>query len=62
VRLQKGAIGRLFVDVTLVDVELALRQKTSGVPAGRSSGLPEEGRLGHGLILDRTGENELRGG
>jgi hypothetical protein len=50
VRLQERAVRRILVDVAFLDVNLVLRQKTSGVPAGRSGGLPEEQRL-HPNIL-----------
>jgi 7-carboxy-7-deazaguanine synthase len=51
VPLQEGPVRRVLVDVALFDVDALLLQKTSGVAAGRSSGLPEEGGLGHELIL-----------
>jgi hypothetical protein len=47
---EKGAVGRVLVDVTRLDVDPVLLQKTSGVAAGRSSGLPIEDRLGHGVL------------
>jgi hypothetical protein len=51
VLLEKCAVGRVTVDVDLVDVDVVLRQKTPGVPAGGSRRFPVEDRLGHGLIL-----------
>jgi hypothetical protein len=53
--LEEGPLGRVAVDVTLFDVDFVLLQKTSGVSAGRSSGLPEEDGLRHGSILGSTG-------
>ena len=49
--LEKRAVRRVLVDVTLVDVDPLLLQKTSGVSAGCSRGFPVEGRFGHGDIL-----------
>jgi hypothetical protein len=49
--LQKGPIGRRFVDVDLLDVDPLLVQETPGVLAGRSGGLRVEGRLGHPEIV-----------
>jgi hypothetical protein len=51
VLFQEGAIGRIAVDVALFDLDAVLLQITSGVAAGRSRRLPEEGRLRHALIL-----------
>src|SRR4026209_2868091 len=48
VLLEKGAIGRTAIDVALFDLHALLPQITSGVTAGGSRRLPEEGRLGHG--------------
>jgi hypothetical protein len=56
VLLEKRAVGRVLVDVTLLDLDPVLIQKTSGVSAGRSSGFPVEGRLGHERIVVRTQE------
>jgi hypothetical protein len=49
--LEEGAIRRILVDVTLLDVDSLLLQKTSGVAAGGSRGLPIEDRLRHGQIV-----------
>jgi hypothetical protein len=49
--LEKRPIRRIPVDVTLLDVDPLLCQKTSGVSAGRSSGLQVEDWLGHGGIV-----------
>ena len=46
--LEKRAGRRRAVDVTLLHVDPALCQMTSGVLAGRSGRLPVEDRLGHG--------------
>jgi hypothetical protein len=51
VPLEKRPVGRIPVDVTFFDVDPLLRQKTSGVAAGRSRGFPEEDRLRHRVIL-----------
>jgi 7-carboxy-7-deazaguanine synthase len=51
VPFQEGPVRRVLVDVALVDVDALLLQKTSGVAAGRSRRFPEEGGLGHRLIL-----------
>ena len=51
VLLQEGPVGRLLVDVDLRDLNAVRVQKTSGVLAGRSSGLGIEDRLGHRLIF-----------
>jgi len=51
VLLEELARRRLLVDVDLVDVDLLLVQKTSGVLAGRSRGLGIERRLGHGSTI-----------
>ena len=51
VLLEELARRRLLVDVDLVDVDLVLVQKTSGVLAGRSSGLRIEGRFRHGSTI-----------
>ena len=48
---QKRAVRRGPVDVTFVQLDALLLQKTSGVATGRSSGFPVEGRLGHKVIL-----------
>jgi hypothetical protein len=45
--LEKRPIGRVLVDVTLLDIDLVLLQKTSGVPACGSGRLPIEDRLRH---------------
>jgi hypothetical protein len=44
---EKGAIRRITIDVVLLDVDLVLLQKTSGVAARRSGGLPVEEWLRH---------------
>jgi hypothetical protein len=51
VLLEERAIGRLPVDVNLIDLDPVRIQKTSGILAGRSSRLGIEGRLGHTLIF-----------
>ena len=51
VLLEEGAIRRVFVDVALLDVDSLLLQKTSGVAAGGSRGLPIEDRLRHEQIV-----------
>jgi hypothetical protein len=51
VLLEKGPVGRLFVDVLLVDADPLLFQKTSGVAACRSGGFQVKGGLRHVLIL-----------
>ncbi|HJR57992.1 MAG TPA: hypothetical protein VJ813_01285 [Vicinamibacterales bacterium] len=51
VLLQKRTVRRVPVDVALFDADALLLQITSGVAARRSSRLPEEGGLGHGVIL-----------
>ena len=53
VLLEERAVGRLAVDVALLDVNLVLVQKTSGIAARRSGGLPVEDGL-HGSILRLT--------
>jgi hypothetical protein len=59
VLLEELARRRLLVDVDLVDVDLLLVQKTSGVFAGRSSGLGVERRLRHvDTIMERRGRLE----
>jgi 7-carboxy-7-deazaguanine synthase len=59
VLLEERAIGRRPVDVTLVDFNALLLQKTSGVAAGRSRGLPVEDGLRHATIVRRErGESE----
>jgi 7-cyano-7-deazaguanine synthase len=47
VLLEKLARRRVAVDVALVDIYVSLVQKTSGIAARRSRGLPVEGRLDH---------------
>jgi hypothetical protein len=47
VLFEERTIGRVAIDVPFFDVYLLLLQKTSGVAAGRSRGLPVEDRLGH---------------
>jgi hypothetical protein len=51
VALQKRAIRRCPVDIPLLDVNLVLLQKTSGVTACGSRGFPVEDWLRHELIL-----------
>ena len=51
VLLEKSARGRRPVDVTLLDLDPALCQMTSGILTGRSGGLPVEDRLRHIGIL-----------
>ena len=47
VLLEERAIRRCAIDVTFLDVNRVLFQKTSGVAARRSGGLPVEERLRH---------------
>jgi len=47
VLFEKGAVGRMRVDVLRVDVDAVLLQKTSGVAAGGSGGLQVKRRLRH---------------
>ena len=47
VLLEERAVGRFLVDVDLIDLNPVRVQKTSGILAGRSSGLGVESRLGH---------------
>jgi 7-carboxy-7-deazaguanine synthase len=54
VPLQKRTVRRLAGDVALIEVFLVRVQKTSGIPARRSSRLPVKGRLRHGSILTRA--------
>jgi hypothetical protein len=51
VLLEKRPIRWMTIDVLLVDVEVSLLQKTSGVTAGRSRRFPVEDRLWHADIL-----------
>jgi len=51
VALQERPIGRLLVDIAFDDLDSLRIQKTSGVAAGRSSGLPEEDRFRHPSIV-----------
>ena len=51
VLLEKSARGRRPVDVTLLDLDPALCQMTSGILTGRSGWLPVEDRLRHIGIL-----------
>jgi hypothetical protein len=51
VPFEEFSIRRILVDVPFGDVDLALIQKTSGVAARSSGGLPEERWLGHVSIL-----------
>jgi hypothetical protein len=60
VLLEEGAIGRIAVDVPLLDVPVALLQKTSGVAARRSGRFPVEERLRHELIVPPGARNHLR--
>src|SRR5688572_9231027 len=53
VLFEKCAVGRILVDVPLLDVDPLLLQKTSGVAAGRSRGFPVEGWR-HRPILSST--------
>jgi hypothetical protein len=53
VTFQELAIRRIAIDVSLVDVDPALIQKTSGCAARRSRGFPVEGWLRHIGIVDR---------
>jgi hypothetical protein len=47
VLLEEPARRRIAVDVALVDVDLQLIQKTSGITAGGSSGFPVENGFFH---------------
>jgi hypothetical protein len=47
VLLEELARRGIAIDVTFVDVDALLLQKTSGVAAGGSGGLPVKDRLGH---------------
>jgi hypothetical protein len=49
--LQERTIRRFLVDVPLDEFDSLRIQKTSGVTAGRSSGLPVEDWFGHRSIL-----------
>lgn len=51
VLLEERAVGGSLVDVPLIDLDTMLLQKTSGVAACRSRGLPVKDRLGHRVIL-----------
>ena len=51
VLLETRSIGRIAIDVTLLDVELQLLQKTSGVAARRSGRLQIEQWFRHRAIL-----------
>jgi hypothetical protein len=52
VLLEERAVWRVPIDVALLDLYVMLLQKTSGVAAGRSRGLPEECGLRHtGIVL-----------
>jgi hypothetical protein len=48
--LQERPIGRVLVDVNLLDVDRLRIQETPGVFARRSGGFRVEGRLGHGKL------------
>ena len=56
VLLEEGAIRRVPVDVSRLDVNLVLLQKTSGVAACRSRRLQIEEGLGHARILRGTSQ------
>jgi hypothetical protein len=56
VLLEEGPIRRIPVDVAFFDVYRVLLQKTSGVAARRSGGLPVEHRPGHEGILKTSPE------
>jgi hypothetical protein len=60
VPFEKGAIRWRLVDVTLLDVDAKLLQKTSGVAASGSRGLPVEDGLRHTAIV--SGEPYNSGG
>jgi hypothetical protein len=51
VLLEERAVGRRLVDVALFDFDSVLVQKTSGVAACSSGGLPVEDGLGHPDIV-----------
>jgi hypothetical protein len=51
VLLQEPPIRRVPVDIAFIDVNPVLLQKTSGVAAGRSRGLPVEKGFGHKEIV-----------
>jgi hypothetical protein len=54
VPFQEFSIRRILVDVPFGEVDLALIQKTSGVAARSSGGLPEERWLGHAVFYRRS--------
>jgi len=56
VLFEKRPIGRLLVDVLLVDLDTVLIQKTSGVAAGRSGGFQVKRGLRHREILQLRGK------
>jgi hypothetical protein len=61
VLLEKLARRRVPVDVDLFDVDALCVQKTSGVLARRSGGLPVKGRFGHGRrIMGMASISEFR--
>jgi hypothetical protein len=62
VLLEKRAVGRVAIDVPLLDGDALLLQITSGVAAGRSRRLPEKGRLGHApfYLPDRLAIDDFR--
>jgi hypothetical protein len=62
VLLEKRAVGRVAIDVPLLDGDAVLLQITSGVAAGRSRRLPEKGRLGHApfYLPDRVTIDDFR--
>jgi hypothetical protein len=51
VALEERPIGRLLVDIAFDDLDSLRIQKTSGVAARRSSGLPKEDRFRHPSIV-----------
>jgi hypothetical protein len=57
VLLEELTRGWLFVDVSFLYFNAGPLQKTSGVLAGGSGGLPVEGRFGHaGRIIEIASE------
>jgi hypothetical protein len=64
VLLQERPRRRLPVDVDLLDVDACSVQITSGIPAGRSGGLPVEKGFRHGgkiihLVVGRFGNRVM---
>jgi hypothetical protein len=60
VPFEKRTIRRILVDVALLDVDLLLLQKTSGVTAGRSSRFPVKRWFRHRGILPPAPDLKVR--